>query len=134
MTREQINEGNKLIGDFMEQMMLDVNVLYVFSELPIEKYPRKFHYSWDWLMPVIEKIDKLYWRGFPILVNIGSSGAIISINKSSACGAKYVGESEISNTLNFNYFNDYDGAIKITKMEAVYEAVVTFIKWYNQNQ
>ena len=42
MTEEEIDEGNKLISDFMGKEFKDNN-----SGL------------WDWIMPVIEKIEKL---------------------------------------------------------------------------
>jgi len=114
MTREQINEGNKLIGDFMEQMILDVNVLYVFSELPIEKYPRQFHYSWDWIIPVVEKI-----RSLDNMVNLN----FWSETNATECviyNWEDFGSAEIRNECQ-------------SSIESVYLSVVEFIRWHNQN-
>ena len=47
MTQEQINEGNKLIAEFMNR---NHQSLYSF----ISQY--EYHYSWDFLMPVVRKI------------------------------------------------------------------------------
>lgn len=51
-------EGNKLIAEFMGQSYIADSLkgssnAPTFSEL-------KFHTSWDWLMPVIEKIEDFY--------------------------------------------------------------------------
>ena len=85
MTKEEILEGNKLIAEFMGGTFKnisskDIAVSWVsihmkdddvnFQE---EDYPEKphngscwkfnelkYHSSWDWLMPVVEKIEKTY--------------------------------------------------------------------------
>ena len=113
MTQEQIVEGNKLIEEFMGQMMLDINVLYVFSELPQEKYPRKFHYSWDWLMPVVEKIRSLNKM---VLFHFWS------FTNSTECKIYNweLGSEEIVNECESSF-------------EAVYLTVIEFIKQYNQS-
>ena len=67
----------------------------------------KYHSSWDWLMPVVEKIESLNYE-FIIFRTTAN------INR---------GESQ-----EFPY---YQGE---TKKEAAYKAVVEFIKWYNQNK
>ena len=37
-----------------------------------------FHQSWDWLMPVVQKISEVRYKGFPINVTIsGHDGAYI---------------------------------------------------------
>jgi hypothetical protein len=55
MSNEQIAEGNKLIAEFMN---------WVHSQDPAtdayEMERLKFHTSWDWLMPVVEKIGENY--------------------------------------------------------------------------
>lgn len=72
--------------------------------------------SWDWLMPVVEKIESTKAKeGFYFDVDILSTGVIIS---SAAKHIVQITQEEIQST---------------SKIEAVYNAVVEFIKWYNQN-
>lgn len=63
MTHEEITNGNKLIAEFCEfqntsigwfdsEEILSINGSNTFDEL-------KFHSSWDWLMPVVEKISDI---------------------------------------------------------------------------
>lgn len=66
MTQEEIEEGNKLIAEFMSQFpgyqkhYHKVEKDYVYDNpntaeaLPIKN--SSFHESWSWLMPVVEKI------------------------------------------------------------------------------
>ena len=56
MTQEQIVEGNKLIAEFMSDFIL------LTKDEAIVVRDRKtlcFHSSWDWLMPVIDKIRSM---------------------------------------------------------------------------
>lgn len=66
----------------------------------------EYHSSWDWLMPVVEKIEKL---GFKVAIE--ESGCVIF--------KKY--GTPINTTWNWP-----------TKKEGVYQAVLGFIKWHNQ--
>lgn len=68
-----------------------------------------YHSSWDWLMPVVEKIERL-----------GSCQIDISLNW---CRAGYKGRT----------FDSRDYLKSATKIEAVYNAVIAFINWYNEN-
>jgi len=60
-----------------------------------ELEPLRFHASWDWLMPVMEKIETYLWD------NAGKVG----------------------------YFDD---CLNSNDIEIRYQAVVEFIKWYNE--
>ena len=51
MSNEEIIEGNKLIAEFMGKEIRD--------HLYNDAVKWKYHLSWDWLMPVIEKISKI---------------------------------------------------------------------------
>lgn len=106
------SEGNRLIAEFMGknyhpklEATSIINNLY-------------YHISWDWLMPVIEKISKITieWENshdrtetyYPVtfgMLNSETRKAMVRIN---------------GNTL-----HEAD-----TLMEATYLAVVDFIKWY----
>lgn len=72
----------------------------------------RYHDSFDWLMPVVEKIEGL--------------GHDVSILKN-AVGLQWCGIGKFS--------SNNTKATGTTKIEAIYSAVVEFIKWYNkQNQ
>jgi hypothetical protein len=68
----------------------------------------KYHKSWDWLMPVVEKIETLK---FSVMV-IGKYTRI-------QCPHPY---------------KEFATDICETKIQSVYKAVVEFIKWYNQQK
>lgn len=66
MTQKEV-DGNKLIVEFMGYTIKNANEWYNYEQawLPDGKthYPTellKFHKSWDWLMPVVNKIRSLY--------------------------------------------------------------------------
>lgn len=70
-----------------------------------------YHYKWDWLMPVCEKI-----------IRIGNIDFVISLGGSTC----------ISFDDGVVYYNFIKGRGRGT-IETVYEAVVDFINWYNNN-
>jgi len=76
-------------------------------------YSGQYEQSWDWLMPVVEKIEEVEIDRAKILLEM--------IGKR----AKFIGE------YGCRYFNDSEGE---TKLEATYIAVVEFIKWYNEKK
>jgi hypothetical protein len=87
----------------------------------------EYHTSWDWLMPVIEKIETPQFdeKGQFIF----RSNADVGIHYK-ACVVEYVPDEESGDTTE---------EVKIqtqseTKLEAVYKAVYQFIQWYNQNK
>ena len=74
-------------------------------------YP-KYHSSWDWLMSVVEKIEKDYW------VTI-----VTRLTKTSCAVHKpHKGFEQISRGDSFS------------KIHAIWLMVVSFIKWYNSCQ
>lgn len=111
-------ENNKLIAEFMgglynnqARLSLQSNEIW----LPYHgvcNYKNnngkclKYHSSWDWLMEVVEKIESLGHR-----VIIGFSGS--------------------KNYCEIGLNNFFIQIFEETKIEAVYQAVVEFIKWYN---
>jgi hypothetical protein len=70
----------------------------------------KFHSDWNWLMEVVEKIE--------------SSGIDVHIN-TCVCRIVDVGEDR---------FEDIECFVNDNKKQAVYNACIEFIKWYNQQQ
>ena len=62
MSEQEIIEGNKLIAEFMGYKFIeDWHQYWRLSDkhLLLEN-ELKYHSSWDWLMPVVEKIEYLY--------------------------------------------------------------------------
>jgi len=78
-------------------------------ELVFDFEELKFHLSWDWLMPVVEKIEYL-GHG----ITIYRKGAHIN---------------EVG-----NFSGSINGFNHSSKIEQTYKAVVQFINWYNKHQ
>ncbi len=123
MNKEQgIREGNKLIAVFMGGRSL-----YPFPEgfigyvdgLPngsnyFEITAAKYHSSWDWLMPVVEKIESMDSRGIDCRIEI--------LKKD--CNIYYA-----------DSFKQYDFTITgSSKIDAVYNSVITFLTWLNNQK
>ena len=55
------SEGNKLISEFMGwRFIFDGNVMFLNQNTPAKPINKlEYHSSWDWLMPVVEKIESL---------------------------------------------------------------------------
>ena len=68
MTREQQKENNQKIAEFMG---LNLAANGAKCEDPRHNdgtiSPIRFHESWDWIMPVIDKIER--W-GYPIVIRL----------------------------------------------------------------
>jgi hypothetical protein len=113
-------ENNKLIAEFMDiyprgnddefsgKDIDDAGLPYEQGEIGNGFYRVLFHKSWDWLMPVVEKISKWY-RTAP---------RDNYYKFTDACG----GVEQFQSNL-------FDADIKLT-----YNAVVQFIKWHNENK
>lgn len=109
-------KNNKLIAEFLSIKIHPCETIENFKFLPIEERglyngyfidALKYHEDWNWLMEVVEKIESLGYK--------------IDISKwenSQYCGIYLNGKKIAGNETN-------------TKIEAVYNACVEFIKWYN---
>ena len=82
-----------------------------------------YHKSWDWLMPVVEKIESEHDASY--LCRIVSRRCIIYDSNIADQAAVYQGSGEgiVSGFVNQD-----------SKLIACYKAVVQFIKWYNQQK
>ena len=109
-------EKNRLIAEFMGMKPHNENELEGFWTNTIKTHQfdnvmdLKFHKDWNWLMEVVCKIESL-----------GHCQIDISFNW---CRIGY--KDTLFNYDSRNYFKG------LTKIEAVYNAVVKFIKFYNQ--
>jgi len=120
MTDTEIKENDKLIAEFM-----GILENKSFKEIDKERLEKgmfvgepmydvngvitnlRYNFSWDWLMPVVEKIENLY--DGDVLVEISDESCYIGLHK------------------------DYEKYCTIeTKIQATWEAVIEFIKWYNK--
>lgn len=110
-----VTENNKLIAEFMgKEVITEKDFLaYNYEELKDNMYidtTLKYHSSFDWLMEVVEKVENLHEANN---VLIGTNLTYIQIHN------KATNEQET-----------FKG-VGQTKIEAVYNAVVAFIEWYN---
>lgn len=125
MTKEEIIEGNKLIAEFMGlSTMLNAGDGYTFP-FPITHgdfdslYQTDcgfgedliYHESWDWIIPVVEKIQSL--GAIDFVISVGHS-VVVSWDDGTA------------------YFEQTKGSGN-KSIETVYAAVILFIKWYNND-
>ena len=124
---KNIVENNKLIAEFMGvfDKILSTGNIHSWSDAPfyyttedtrekviknISKYS-KYSKDWNWLMEVVEKIENLSKEGETYMFSITKFSARVTYK-----GSRIV-----------------DLPIDNTKIEAVYNACVEFIKWYNKN-
>ena len=106
-------ENNKIIAEFLSVKIHPCETIENFKFLPIEERglyngyfidELKYHEDWNWLMEVVEKIESLGYR--------------IEI-------VKHICRIYLSNKETIIISEN------TPKIEAVYNAVVEFIKWYN---
>lgn len=81
------------------------------------KKPLNYHLSWDWLMPIVEKIESLFDGN--IAVEISGECCQIEI------GTQYAMAFDIH--LPETFFERTE-----SKINSVYLSVLRFIQWYNQ--
>lgn len=81
------------------------------------KHLAKYHTSWDWLMPVVEKIESM---GFETLICSYSGQYMNILHNVSVKDATVENPTKTLGTGN-------------TKIQAVYTAVLSFITWHNEN-
>lgn len=134
MTQEEILEGNKLIAEFMEvERFSNTAFIYprcypfVIDDLNKQNKTRriqvsdtKYHSSWDWLMPVVERIFKMYeWDKFyynPTMAYFYLSAKI----------KIYTG----SKDNDFGTCGDMEYKYIKCDNNPLYVAVIEFIKWH----
>ena len=110
--RKSYNDNRKVLYTDKGKIFKYNKSAYLFNKDPWTA-PLKFHSSWDWLMPVVEKIESLEINKLYTVVDI----AIYQ------CSIYHKKLKEVK------FFN-----FKDSKIEAVYQTVVEFIEWYNKNK
>ncbi len=117
----EIQESNKLIAEFIGRCGKYNKSLYTFkgidktlvNDIWYNISEAKFHSSWDWLMPVIEKIET---KGY--IVNVSSYPSI---------------ERSVFANLHITPYNKTQYT-KGNRLERTFQMVVEFIKWYNKQK
>lgn len=128
---EKISEGNKLITEYMgyqyeigagtqpsgwyKLIRSDITDMEYREYLCRNDSAIKYHKSWDWLMQVVEKIEETT----PYKINILEC------------------DCEIYSMVSDGFITHKNSVIdksRDTKIEAVYEAIVDFIEWYNRKK
>ena len=119
MDIENIIEGNRIIAEFMggKYDIKDFNSLgYIFIKLDNEEYQHllpemiKYYSSWEWLMPVVEKILKVVF------------------NDGEYCYLRTFGMIHEGTHQYMVRFNRYSLHSADTLIEATWMAVIEFIK------
>lgn len=108
-------EKNRMIAEFIGHVRSGFNGELVFNTETREEFEveqLKYHTSWDWLMPVVEKIEILGYH-------VETTTTLIGIRNPKHNKDFYVVGVNIEN---------------LSKIEASYNAVIQFIEWYNENK
>ena len=120
MKTEDINEGNRLIAEFMgiESYESGGYTNFIYSDDNHRTHvDLGYHESWGWLMPVVEKIEGIEdadGEMYDVRI-MGNDAEIVTFD----------GDVIIQ-------MGVYDP--KSSKIDAVWMTIVDFIKWYNQNK
>jgi hypothetical protein len=127
MDQKQIEENNILIAEFMGAIYKSsFNIPKGYLFLPWHNLTRinelKYHSDWNWLMPVVEKIESIKNS------HHGYFGVYISSNSCAIQGTRFRSDKIQDPPI---YFNE---VVLSSKIESTYIAVVLFIKWYNENK
>ena len=114
---KNIVENNKLIAEFLgySQPHPDYpNTTYWYKKDCQPLTILLFHSDWNWLMRVVEKIENLQDENNCAIYNVQIEQSFTEII-----------DNHTSETIIYNIDAD-------SKIEAVYNACVEFIQWYNQ--
>ena len=129
LTEKEIFNGNKIIAIFMgfsERKPDEQFETIWFSKGGFSQYginQLKYHSSWDWLMPVVEKIESIWIGHTQPIVKIAGAYCQIADN-----GGYFAKNSELYKD---NQIGGECPLNKYTKIENTYRVVVLFIEWYN---
>ena len=121
MTPEEILNGNKLIAEFMSLEIITDGISWFDTNY---KSLGNYDSSWDWLMPVVEKIENLEFGKWYVHIQ----GNTVNIED---------GNDDIG-LWDFHINNDdpimsiFPSNKNLKPIEAVYIAVTEFIRWYNE--
>lgn len=123
MEYDEIIQGNKLIALFMglKENGFGRNLHFVDGNGRIiaMSYLLKYNESWNWLIPVVEKIESI--------VDIGDTKFTVSIfGNTCEIYGKYCDHQHPA----YSYYRESSNGNKI---KSVFSQIVEFINWYNEN-
>lgn len=107
-------EKNRMIAEFMGHVRSGFNGELVFNTETREEFEveqLKYHTSWDWLMPVVEKIESI--------------GYNVNIRRLKTSIHPILEDKEL--------FGFVCGDVS-KKLDITYDTIVQFIEWYNENK
>ena len=124
-----MEENNRIIAEFMGYTLNENNeypIEYItvqghWDTCPIQDL--NYHKSWDWLIPVVEKIESIrdsYHGRFGVYIN-SNSCTIQSTN--------FRPDKPISNPPHY-----YDNFVLNNKIESTYYSIINFINFYNKRK
>lgn len=133
---EGLIKNNKLIADFIgasktsnckdNEMFISGQTICRIDTIELGKgHILKFHKSWDWLMPVVEKIEKIYETETSLPRFEINSHYVKFFIMDYNTGLSYV-------SISGCYLKSPEAIKFKTKIEAVYNEVVEFINWHNK--
>jgi len=88
----------------------------------------KFHSSWDWLMPVVEKIESL---------QLGNIKNLLPDDEHFNCCPGVEMDRDYCNIYiqaDMRLVDNFIENLANTKLEATYITIIEFIEWYNKNK
>ncbi len=113
--------NNKLIAEFMGYEIIyrpNSNGFIEISDTELcDVDDLEYHKSWDWLMPVVEKIEEITIEDNNMTIK--SHRFLVEI---------VLGSCEIYDSVSSSVVGSGDYG---NKLDSTYNAVVEFIKWYN---
>ena len=139
MTETEIFEGNKLIAELMGYQIKSYSdtasygngdTSYLYSKDGITTDQVFYDSSWDWIMPVVDKIESL---GFSVSINNGRCSILFYNNDNYVVRTAY---NEDGHFISRYLPEDYDWYAlvsekeTITKIESVWKSVIEFIKCF----
>jgi len=126
---EKIIANNKLIAEFMGMEVIYDGISYFFyytDKKGIERVTQinnLYNDSWEWMMPVIEKINSFQAKYVGSGVSLHHRNCLLGYHASS--NGSHVYEKS---------FDTYKNDQTKTLLENTFDAIVEFINWYNKNK
>lgn len=120
-----MEENNRIIAEFMGATLTkDLQIMYPVYEGD-SSYVKdlKYHLDWNWLIPVVEKIENTKIKDYSISTDITDCKTYISVYHYGEGGKWYI--------LISNYNEKYKD---FNKIQRTYQAVIEFINFYNKQK
>ena len=122
MISEEILEGNELLSKFMgiktqreQSFMTGIGNFYVIDS---ERNQILFHTSWDWMFPVIDKIN-----------DMGKAYSFATFKTYVSCVVEKGGNKMYKD---YSFANAEYITAEQTGKEAAFRLLVKFVKWHNE--